>query len=77
MFVQPITDHKDAVLAAVDAMDAPGLAFTNVAATGACAGHAGDKPGGRLAAVVLVSDGAAVIDRKVQDKLRSAFAKRP
>jgi mxaC protein len=28
-------------------------------------------------AILLVSDGAAVIDRKVQEKIRAAFAKRP
>ncbi|MES1179687.1 MAG: vWA domain-containing protein, partial [Hyphomicrobium sp.] len=30
MYVLPLTDHKEAVLAAVDAITQPGLAFTNV-----------------------------------------------
>lgn len=77
MFVLPITDHKEAVVAAVDAMDRPGLAFTNVGRGLALAlDMLETSPADASRAVVLVSDGAAVIDRKVQDKLRSAFAKR-
>lgn len=78
MFVLPITDHKEAVVAAVDAMDRPGLAFTNVGRGLALTlDMLETSPADASRAVVLVSDGAAVIDRKVQDKLRSAFAKRP
>lgn len=78
MFVLPITDHKDAVVAAVDAMNRPGLAFTNVGRGLALAlDMLEESPADASRAIVLVSDGAAVIDRKVQDKLRSAFAKRP
>lgn len=78
MHVLPMTDHKEAVLAAVDAMDRPGLAFTNVGRGLALAldmQEADPSPAARV--VVLVSDGAAVIDRKVQDELRAAFARRP
>jgi mxaC protein len=78
MHVLPMTGHKDAVLAAVDAMDRPGLAFTNVGRGLALAldmQEADLSPAARV--IVLVSDGAAVIDRKVQDKLRAAFARRP
>lgn len=78
MFVLPITDHKDAVVAAVDAMNRPGLAFTNVGRGLALALDMLDtSPADASRAVVLVSDGAAVIDRKVQEKLRSAFGTRP
>lgn len=78
MHVLPLTDHKDAVLAAVDAMTRPGLAYTNVGLGLAMAMsmHESD-PTAASRAILLVSDGAAVIDRKVQEKLREAFAKRP
>jgi mxaC protein len=78
MHVLPLTDHKDAVLAAVDAITRPGLAYTNVGLGLAMAlsMHESD-PTAASRAIVLVSDGAAVIDRRVQEKLRAAFAKRP
>lgn len=77
MYVLPLTDHKPAVMAAVDAMDRPGLAFTNVGRGLALAldMHENSPPTASRA-IVLVSDGAAVIDRKVQEKIRAAFAKR-
>lgn len=78
MHVLPMTEHKEAVLAAVDAMDRPGLAFTNVGrglALSLDMHEADTSPAARV--IVLVSDGAAVIDRKVQDALRAAFARRP
>lgn len=77
MHVLPLTDHKDALLAAVDAMDRPGLAFTNVGRGLAMSLDIHERDTSAAArAILLVSDGAAVIDRKVQEKLRSAFAKR-
>ncbi|WP_072396222.1 vWA domain-containing protein [Hyphomicrobium sp. CS1GBMeth3] len=78
MHVLPMTDHKEAIAAAVDAMDRPGLAFTNVGRGLALAldiHEADTSPAARV--ILLVSDGAAVIDRKVQDALRAAFARRP
>jgi mxaC protein len=78
MHVLPLTDHKDAVMAAVDAMDRPGLAFTNVGRGLALALDMHEtSPPSASRAILLVSDGAAVIDRKVQEKIRAAFAKRP
>lgn len=77
MHVLPLTDHKPALLAAVDAMDRPGLAFTNVGRGLAMAFDIHERDTTAAArAILLVSDGAAVIDRKVQEKLRAAFAKR-
>jgi len=76
--VLPMTEHKDAVTAAIDAMDRPGLAFTNVGRGLALAldmQEADTSPAARV--ILLVSDGAAVIDRKVQEMLRAAFARRP
>lgn len=78
MHVLPMTEHKGAVMAAVDAMDRPGLAFTNVGRGLALAldmQEADTSPAARV--IVLISDGAAVIDRKVQEQLRAAFARRP
>jgi len=78
MHVLPLTDHKDAVLAAVDAITRPGLAYTNVGLGLAMALSMQEAdPTAASRAIVLVSDGAAVIDRRVQEKLRAAFAKRP
>jgi mxaC protein len=77
MHVLPLTDHKDAVLAAVDAITRPGLAYTNVGLGLAMALSMQEAdPTAASRAILLVSDGAAVIDRRVQEKLRAAFAKR-
>jgi mxaC protein len=78
MHVLPITSHKDAVLGAIDAMTRPGLAYTNVGLGLAMAlsMHEAD-PTAASRAILLVSDGAAVIDRRVQERLRAAIAKRP
>lgn len=78
MPVLPLTDRAHAVKAAIAAIDRPGLAFTDVGRGMllALAMHDQDEArGGR--AVLLVSDGAAVIDRKVQEALRAQAAKRP
>ncbi|MDH4981966.1 vWA domain-containing protein [Hyphomicrobium sp. D-2] len=78
MPVLPITSHKDAVLGAVDAITRPGLAYTNVGQGLALAlsMHEAD-PTAASRAILLVSDGAAVIDRRVQERLREQIAKRP
>ena len=78
MYVLPITSHKDAVLGAVDAITRPGLAFTNVGLglSLALSMHELD-PTAASRAILLVSDGAAVIDRRVQERLRAQIAKRP
>jgi len=78
MHVLPITSHTDAVLGAVDAITQPGLAYTNVGLglTLALSMHEAD-PSAASRAILLVSDGAAVIDRRVQEKLRAQIAKRP
>lgn len=75
--VLPITDEKEAVLAAVRAIERPGLAFTDIGRglALALATHEAD-PAAASRAIVLVSDGAGVIDRKVQDLLRQGFGKR-
>lgn len=78
MFVLPLTDHHDAVRAAIDAVDLPGLAYTDVARGLAMAlsmFEDGDSLSARV--VVLVSDGAAVIDRRVQERLHAEIAAHP
>lgn len=78
MFVLPMTDRHAAVHAAIDAIDQPGLAYTDVARGLAMAFDLFDaRDPVASQAIVLVSDGAAVIDRRVQEKLRAAFASRP
>jgi mxaC protein len=78
MPVVPLNDHHAAVQAAVGVIDRPGLASTDVgrglmlAMTMAEEG-APDAP----RAVVLVSDGAAVIGRQVQAALQDAAARAP
>lgn len=78
IFVLPLTEHHDAVRAAIDAIDLPGLAYTDVARGLAMAlsmFEATDGPASRV--VLLVSDGAAVIDHRVQERLRAAVLAHP
>lgn len=78
MHVVPITDHKGIVLNAIDAIDRPGLAFTDVGRGLGMSLSMIDEdvlPGSR--AIVLVSDGVAVVGRRIQESLRTEFARRP
>ncbi|WAC26226.1 vWA domain-containing protein [Ancylobacter sp. SL191] len=78
MPVLPLTDHHQVVQAAIDAIDRPGLAFTNVGRGLALALSAfADDTAEASRAILLVSDGAALIDRRVQDALRDAVARTP
>lgn len=76
MLVTPLSDHIDATKAAIDAMDRPGLDYTNIARGLAMAlsmFRASDADHSR--AILLISDGAGVIDPKIQDDLRADFRK--
>jgi len=79
MLVTPLTDRPQAVHAAIGAIDRPGLAYTDVgrglAMSLALFGQDRDATASRV--VMLVSDGAALIDRKVQEQLRADVAERP
>ncbi|TXM72690.1 VWA domain-containing protein [Methylobacterium sp. WL12] len=76
MLVLPMTDRHDAVRAAIRAIDRPGLDYTNVArGLGMALSQFGPESGTISRVVLLVSDGAAVIDPKIQAQLRAEFAR--
>ncbi|SFG94084.1 vWA domain-containing protein [Methylobacterium gossipiicola] len=76
MLVVPMTDRHAAVRAAIQAIDRPGLDYTNVA-RGLALGLAqfGPQAANVSRALLMVSDGAAVIDPRVQGTLRAEFAR--
>jgi mxaC protein len=76
IFVTPVSEHREAIAAALDAIDRPALALTDVGRGLSMALAMFDEntpPGSRV--ILFVSDGAAVIDRPEQEKLRTAVAK--
>lgn len=78
MMVLPVTDHLDAVRGAVSAIDLPGLAYTDVGRGLALAfSMFPPQTAGESRALILVSDGAGVIGREVQDQLREAVKRNP
>lgn len=72
--VLPLTDHREAVLASIAAIDTPGLGYTNVA-KGLLAGlsYFEHQPVTGSRVLLLVSDGAAVVDFRSQELLRTLF----
>jgi len=75
--VLPLTDHREAVQAAIAAVDRPGLAFTDVGRGLLLALRMHDQdPSASSRAIILISDGAAVVERRVQESLRQGFTKR-
>lgn len=79
LLVLPLSDRRAAIEAAISAIDQPGLTYTDIGRGLAMAFSMFDQDSDPLAsrAVVLVSDGAAVIDMRVQDALRAALVERP
>lgn len=77
LFVLPLTDNREAVAAAVRAAGRPGLAQTHVAKGLALAlsYFIGTEAGGSRS-VLLVSDGAALIDPQSEALLRREFTAR-
>lgn len=76
MLVMPVSDHLSATKAAIDAIDRPGLDYTNIArglAMALAMFTAGEID--RSRAILLISDGAGVIDPKIADDLRAEFRK--
>ncbi len=76
MLVMPLTDHRAATKAAIDAVDRAGLDYTNIG-RGLAMALSMFKAGAsdRSRAILLVSDGAGVIDPRIQDDLRADFKK--
>ncbi|MBU3889496.1 VWA domain-containing protein [Methylosinus sporium] len=76
ILVMPMTDHRDAVRAAIRAIDRPGLGYTNIG-RGLAMALSQFPAGGEIESrvILLVSDGAAVIDPRIQDQLRADFRK--
>lgn len=78
MTVLPLTDHQEAVQAAIAAIDRRSLTYTDVGRGLLLAMSMAEEEAAQASrAVVLVSDGAAVIDRKVQAALRDAATRNP
>jgi mxaC protein len=76
MLVTPLSDHPNATKAAIDAIDRPGLDYTNIARglSMALSMFRASEPD-RARAIVLISDGAGVIDPRIQEDLRAEFKK--
>lgn len=73
-YVSPLTEHKTAIQAAINSMETPGLAFTNVAkGLGMGLSYFRDQPHTGSRVIVLVSDGAASLDHRAQKTLREWF----
>lgn len=70
----PLTEHRQAIQAAIHSMATPGLAFTNVAkGLGMGLSYFRDQPHTGSRVIVLVSDGAATLDHRAQKTLREWF----
>jgi mxaC protein len=73
-YISPLTEHKSAIQAAINSMETPGLAFTNVAkGLGMGLSYFKDQPHTGSRVIVLVSDGAASLDHRAQKTLREWF----
>jgi len=72
--VLPLTDHRAAIEAALDVLDTPGLALSNVGrGLYRTLEHFGTDTRAASRAIVLVSDGAARIDLRGQEIIRRRF----
>lgn len=71
MYVMPLTQSREAILAAIDAAGGPGLFQTNIGSGLTTALGMFDKtPDSGSRAIVLLSDGAGSISAHVQQKIR-------
>lgn len=76
LFVMPLTENKQAVKAAIDATAAPALAYTHISKGLSLAlSYFDEQPSGGSRIILLVSDGAAVIDPDSEAALRALFVK--
>jgi mxaC protein len=70
----PLTVRREAIAATIAAVDRPGLAYTNIGLGLAMAlSLFEDREEDMPRTVLVVSDGAALIDRRVQQALRTSF----
>lgn len=75
LYVLPLTDRREATEAAIDTLATPGLAYTNVGdGLKMALSYYRDLPMTGSRAIVLVSDGAATVDFRTQEKLRQYFS---
>ncbi|MCX4189591.1 vWA domain-containing protein [Methylophaga sp. OBS3] len=73
-FISPLTEHKSFTQAAINSLQSPGLAFTNAAkGLGMGLRFFEDQPHTGSRVIVLVSDGAAMLDHRAQRVLREWF----
>ncbi len=76
MYVMPLTQSREAILAAVDAAGGPGLFQTNIGSGLSMALSMFDKaPDSGARAIVLLSDGAGRIGAEAQQKIRDWLAR--
>jgi mxaC protein len=76
MMIVPISDHPNAIKSAILAMDKPGLDYTNIARGLSMAlSMFRAQHSDTSRAILLISDGAGVIDPKNMDDLRAEFVK--
>ncbi|MDQ3773514.1 MAG: VWA domain-containing protein [Pseudomonadota bacterium] len=74
MFVLPLSEHREAIEAAIRAMDTPGLGLTNIAKGLAMAlSFFQGRPYTGSRVIVLVSDGATEVDHRSRADLRKWF----
>lgn len=74
LFVMPLTENKQAIRAAIAATAAPALAYTNISkGLGLALSFFENQPVSGSRIVLLVSDGAAVIDPESEAALRVLF----
>jgi mxaC protein len=74
LFVMPLTENKQAIHAAINATTSPALAYTNISKGLSMALSFFDQPsvnGSRI--ILLISDGAAVIDPDSEAAIRVLF----
>ncbi|MCK9607024.1 MAG: VWA domain-containing protein [Methylomonas sp.] len=74
LFVIPLTDNRAAIHAAIEATNAPALAYTNISkGLGMALSFFDHQPISGSRIILLVSDGAAVIDPDSEAALRVLF----
>ena len=74
LFVMPLTENRQAIHAAIDATATPALAYTNISkGLGLALSFFENQPISGSRIILLVSDGAAVIDPESEAALRVLF----